>query len=85
MRFSRRVVQTAALIRDRPAGVVKSATRVRSQRIPSSAYATPSRLVARTPKSIREPHRPKSVTAIAVAPPQAHQMRLLDFVSNQFP
>ena len=54
MRFSRRVVQTAALIRDRPAGVMKSATRARRQRIPGSAYATPFRLVARTPQSQSE-------------------------------
>jgi hypothetical protein len=85
MRFSRRVVQTGALIRDRSAGVVKSATRARRQRIPSSAYATPYRFVARTPKSIRDPHRPISVTAIAVAPPQAPQRCLRNFVSNQFP
>jgi hypothetical protein len=65
MRFSRRVVQTAALIRDRPAGVVKSATRARRQRLPSSAYATPFRLAARTPpKSIRDPHRPVPVAAL---------------------
>ena len=54
MRCYKRVVQTAAPLRDRPAGEVKSATRARRQRIPSSAYATPCRLVARTPQSQSE-------------------------------
>ena len=51
MRFSRRVVRTAALIRDRSAGVVKSATRAFSLRIRHFAYATPFRVVARKPQS----------------------------------
>jgi hypothetical protein len=50
MRFPRRVVQTAALIRDRPVGVVNSAARAFSLRIRQFAYATPFRLVARTPQ-----------------------------------
>lgn len=44
MRFSRRVVQTAALIRDRPAGVVKSATRAFHLRIPHFICGAPVRL-----------------------------------------
>ena len=41
-----RVVRTAALIRDGPAGDVRSATRALRLRAPHSTYATPLRLAA---------------------------------------
>jgi hypothetical protein len=44
MRVPKRVVQTAALIRDRPAGVVTSATRAICQCVPHSACDTTFRL-----------------------------------------
>ena len=51
MRTFTRVVETAALIRDRPAVVVKSATCAFSLRNSQRAHATPFRLVAPTPQS----------------------------------
>lgn len=46
MRCYKRVVQTAAPLRDRPAGVVSSAIRAFCLRIPHSAYGSPFRLAA---------------------------------------
>ena len=54
MRCWKRVVQTAAPLRDRPAGVMKSATRAISLRDLHFAYATSVRLVARTPQNQSE-------------------------------
>lgn len=69
MRFSRRVVRTAALIRDRPAEVVRSVTHAFCLRTPHSPPRIRHTLQvggADTAKSIRHPHRP--VPGVALVP-----------------